>query len=422
MIVRQIKRPIICMYSLGLCKGSPRLVVDLVLNPNSLWTKVVNTKYQFQGTWHTYNRPKNSSIIQRKILRWGTIIQDHICLAVGDGSSMHFLNDSWMSSLLIYIQPTFINPDGSCDNLKVSELIIGNRKWNLPLLSSIISIEMMQNISMRPVVKHTVPDQLMQKDSLSKTSMIKDLYSLVGPCHVMSKNSMGWIWKLRVPPRVRFFWWKVRQGRLPCKSLLLSRSLIDQNNVYYDLCPASFEDITHVLITFSFANSCQDQIKKLCQGICLPQSILRLIDLLPGGLCNTMIKAIIAITTWLLWDTRNGRVFNHNKILPNQLICRIHQYLPLQQIHYPCPQSLYTDRHCGAPNLFKLSKLLQNIAAWSPPPVVFLKLIMILLYLITRFLLLLLFKTMRGNLLWQQANQYFLVQYNTQNFQQPSRE
>lgn len=72
-----------------------------------------------------------------------------------------------------------------------------------------MSTEMIENIAMMPIIKHVIPDKLMREKSLSNKSILKDLYSLVGPSHAISKNTMGWIWKLNVPSRVRFFWWKV---------------------------------------------------------------------------------------------------------------------------------------------------------------------------------------------------------------------
>lgn len=134
-----------------------------------------------------------------------------------------------MSSLPICIWPTFINLENNCENLKVNDLITGN-------------------ISMRPIVKHPILDQLTWDDSSSKKSTLKDLYLLVEPPHVISEKAMDWIWKLKVPLRVKFFWWKVQWGRLPCKSFLLFKNLIDQNIACCDLCLASLEDMTHVLI------------------------------------------------------------------------------------------------------------------------------------------------------------------------------
>lgn len=112
----------------------------------------------------------------------------------------------------------------------------------------------------------------MWKDSLSKTPMLKDLYPLVGPAHVISKNSIGWKWKMRVPPMVKFFWWKFRWGRLPCKSLLLARNLIDQNNACYDLCPTSLEDMTHILITYFLLTPIGDKSRNITRvSACLNQ-------------------------------------------------------------------------------------------------------------------------------------------------------
>lgn len=54
-----------------------------------------------------------------------------------------------------------------------------------------MSIKMLQNISMMPIIKHAIPDQLMWENSLSNKPTLKNLYPLVSPSRAISKNTMG---------------------------------------------------------------------------------------------------------------------------------------------------------------------------------------------------------------------------------------
>ena len=68
----------------------------------------------------------------------------------------------------------------------------------------------------------------------------------------MSDRPM-WIalWKLKVIPRARIFWWRVLRGILPDHATLQHRHI--RTTVVCDLCKASVEDLQHALINHSHA-------------------------------------------------------------------------------------------------------------------------------------------------------------------------
>lgn len=159
-----------------------------------------------------------------------------------------------------------------------------------------------------PIPKH----EMMWKYSVLNKPILKDLYPLVMLNNSISECSMNQIWKLKVPPMVRFFWLKVQWERLPCKMFLLPKNLIKLNHAHCDLCLVILEDMSHVLISCTFAVYYWCQIIKHYLHIYVPWSILGLLDVLSTKHIDAMNKSIIAITAQLLQNALNDRILNHN--------------------------------------------------------------------------------------------------------------
>ncbi|GJM98521.1 hypothetical protein PR202_ga15544 [Eleusine coracana subsp. coracana] len=79
------------------------------------------------------------------------------------------------------------------------------------------------------------------------------LYRLVPLATSPDCNFYKFVWKCRVPQRVRFFGWLMVQGRIQCKSNLLKKNIVDDDN--YDVCGATGEDTDHIMFGCSFTRS-----------------------------------------------------------------------------------------------------------------------------------------------------------------------
>lgn len=115
---------------------------------------------------------------------------------------------------------------------------------------------MMNSISRLPIAKSEWLNQLEWGLNCTKTIKLKDIYCLINMDSHVNDLNVNWVWKLKVPPRVQFFWWKTIWGRLPCKRYLYERGIINETNAYYDICSQVLEDVSHILISYLYTVDC----------------------------------------------------------------------------------------------------------------------------------------------------------------------
>ena len=77
---------------------------------------------------------------------------------------------------------------------------------------------------------------------------LQDMRTL--PLHNIQSNQVqcGWVWSLKVPPRVKTFLWRLAWERLPSKVLLAHYHIIPIDDRFYDLCPHQEENSAHHII------------------------------------------------------------------------------------------------------------------------------------------------------------------------------
>lgn len=123
-----------------------------------------------------------------------------------------------------------------------------------------------------------------------------------------SGNSRWWtaIWRLKIPPKVRIFWWRALNNFLPTKGELKRRHI--EREDHFETCGEPGESLYHVALTCSFA--CQFwRTAQEITGCKLPalHSETWTRDILSGELCSPNEAALIICGAWSLWSGRNAR-------------------------------------------------------------------------------------------------------------------
>lgn len=67
--------------------------------------------------------------------------------------------------------------------------------------------------------------------------------------------------KLKIPPKIRIFWWCVINGFLPCKAELKRRHLREEGHC--DACGNTVEDLYHVLVNCPWARRFWSTVKEI---------------------------------------------------------------------------------------------------------------------------------------------------------------
>jgi ribonuclease HI len=129
-----------------------------------------------------------------------------------------------------------------------------------------------------------------------------------------SSEEVKWwkkVWKLKVPPKVRMFWWRALQGFLPTKQELRRRHVAKEDHC--ESCGAPEESLFHVAITCTFVARFWRVLKDItgCKMPALhPATWTR--DLLSGQHCTEQEAALLICGVWSLWTGRNNRRHGKN--------------------------------------------------------------------------------------------------------------
>ena len=119
------------------------------------------------------------------------------------------------------------------------------------------------------------------------------------------KQLWTWLWKLKVVPKVRVFWWRVLRGILPVERTLQHRHIATLARC--KVCMGADEDLMHALIKCSHAARFWMEAKGWL-GVKLPE--LHPATWSRDILCDTRFsesdQAKIVTVMWAIWTSRNN--------------------------------------------------------------------------------------------------------------------
>jgi hypothetical protein len=113
------------------------------------------------------------------------------------------------------------------------------------------------------------------------------------------------LWKLKVPPKVRNFWWRVIKGYIPCRQVLKARHI-----ERLDRCRAcgEVESIHHALFDCTWAKLFWQEIRVVL-SVKIPSlhPATWAIDIIDSNKVVPRVAAIILCGGWAVWAERNAR-------------------------------------------------------------------------------------------------------------------
>ena len=237
----------------------------LIQTPDSLCARVLKGKYYPHTDFLNATVPAKASATWKAIVAGREALQVGLIRRVGDGSTISIWNDNWIPNT-----PT-LKPGGRIGSMplnRVSELIddySGN--WNEQIVRQNFlhpDAEAILNIPLNPAGGEDTLAWSLEKSGIYT---VKSAYrSLVtrnelgsreegATTETSSANKQLWtaLWRLRVVPKVRVFWWRVLRGILPDSTTLRYRHIKQLG--LCDVCKAMDEDMLHALIHCSHAKA-----------------------------------------------------------------------------------------------------------------------------------------------------------------------
>jgi hypothetical protein len=198
---------------------------------------VLKGKYFPNDEFLAAKNKKNSSHIWRAISAGKKALQCGLIKRIGDRESTNIWRDRWIPGA-IDGRPVCPKPGASA--LQVSELIVeeGGR-WDDAALDANL-------LAMDAQAVRRIPLGRRQGDIWAWSGERHGLYTVRSayrllvekemqekehiegrPSHSIAQNDPHWqrLWKCKVPPKIRVFWWKISHVFMPCRANLHSKHI-----------------------------------------------------------------------------------------------------------------------------------------------------------------------------------------------------
>ncbi len=185
------------------------------------------------------------SPIWREISARASLVLPAIRWAIGDGMSVDVLEDSWVTELPISRLPAMVDT-GRLMGHRVSDLLVpGEGRWDEVFVRETFGEHLAERILALPIPLRAEPDRLVWIPTGRSRVRARDIHAWTSREPVRRIDG-GWIWRMRVHPRVALFLWKVAWGCLPTRSVLARRGM--GLDLLCERCLDVEETISHVLL------------------------------------------------------------------------------------------------------------------------------------------------------------------------------
>jgi hypothetical protein len=288
----------------------------LITRSESLCTRVLKGKYFPNCTFLEATRKKKSSATWRAILFGRQAMVKGLIKRIGPGDSTNIWSDNWISTSSL-MRPLIRLPGVQAE--RVCDLFVpGTRQWDVQLvIDSFCAMDAGEILKLKLGLR-------MEEDVTAWAFERSGLYS-VRSCYRMLKrekdqleafklneaesslNSWWWpkLWKLKIPPKVRIFWWRVLNNFLPSKAELKRRHVAQEDHC--ESCGEAGESVFHIAISCPLAVQFWREVKNLT-GCKVPHLHREswATDLLSGKLCSMEEAELFICGAWSLWSGRNA--------------------------------------------------------------------------------------------------------------------
>ena len=208
----------------------------------------------------------------------------------------------------------------------VPRFVVDNQRWDFTPLSMVLPDMVIQHILAQPLplnVTH-IRSNIQTWNNHSGICSVKSAYLFLLDKRSQYQNrvghSWGWVWKLRLPPKIQLFIWKCAHNQILTRSIIFSH--LDQVNTR---CPRCMEMETpiHVIRDCAFAKNI---------GMSFPTDFLfpKFFTLNLHQWCkkNTKVNDLLGYVSWgvifafvlrAIWLDRNSLIFSNHSI-PSQVL------------------------------------------------------------------------------------------------------
>lgn len=276
-------------------------------NPKEPWFEIIKAKYLDAGGFFD-SKTKGSSQFWKglhrvkHLFKWGAIFQ------VGNGEVCRFWTDCWLLNVPLSVAFSNLFVLTSDPNCTVSDCF-NQGEWGVDFKRTLTPDEyelwnmlkaILEEHSLNPGSEDSVKWAL-EKNGIYST---KSLYRFITDGGMVSRIA-GYIWKCKIPLKIKFFLWQTFNNKLQVAQSLSKRGW--KGDIHCCLCGA-FETVNHLLFGCSLARFVWGVVQTIFHLDWLPNSLDDLSCVWfqgRGPVPKRLLMFFFAGFAWSIWTTRN---------------------------------------------------------------------------------------------------------------------
>ncbi|KAF9592290.1 hypothetical protein IFM89_013516 [Coptis chinensis] len=257
------------------------------------------------------------------------ILSHGLIWKVGDGLSINAWKDRWIPSL----DSSFTLPPRppECMSERVADFINPQtRQWNWSVVSAVWPPGILPKILSIPLKFQSHADRHIWAPHKSASYMVKSAYDLLWQLKNRDRNEFPltkFIWKIKLPFKIRFFLWQCCKGLVPTSELLASKGFVVDSSC--SLCNHGDDSQYHIFLQCPFARAIwlQQQLHALVNIQALSfsqcfQNVMKSLLSLSRHQTNDYIIRFGA-SLWWIWKCRNESRFDGSQPDTRRTLCSI---------------------------------------------------------------------------------------------------
>ncbi|CAN1788506.1 LINE-1 retrotransposable element ORF2 protein, partial [Linum perenne] len=294
-----------------------KLAWRILTNPEALWVRLLKALYFPRCEFLKASPHHRPSWLWNSIIGGRAALLQGLRKNIGNGEDTG-IDEPWMPDALDFRANTF----SSC---KVSDCILKpHNTWNRDALRTHFAEDIVQQILLIPIGPSTLKDRWIWHHDRRGIFTIKSCYHMIRNAASSASDITAsarskewkWLWQLSLPPKIRFFIWRVCHNALPTMVNLASRNCSTTR-----ICPrCTLQDETLHHMVFQCRPSAELWARSF-PSLSLPQPMDLLSDWvlsLKQHPSSMALKASLCI--WTIWKGRNEKVFRNTAPTPDSML------------------------------------------------------------------------------------------------------
>ncbi|KAL8461911.1 hypothetical protein ACS0TY_033110 [Phlomoides rotata] len=320
-------------------------------NPNALITRIFKAKYFSRGNFLNANVGHSPSFAWRSIWSSQDVVSKGVRWRVGLDSQVRVWGMPWLNDdQSFYVDTPVVS---GFEDLTVQDILVPEtRMWDDVVISTCFAEDR------RRILKTTVcptagADSLIWHFSDTGEYTVRSAYRMIANLTLNDADNKRdeWkkLWNLKIPPRVKHWFWRVCRDFLPTKVRLRQKHI--PINSLCGLCGKDIESSWHLFMQCDIALSCWDLsgFREKLEGMVVHvESLSELFLRVFSELDKESVSSFLMVG-WRIWKMRNDAVWEGKSSTAYRVVCdatvSLQEWLSARNFRNPAGQGRAPTAH-----------------------------------------------------------------------------